>query len=223
MSDQSNWGMEYNSNRELLVIPEYGRNVQKLINHAKTIEDKGLRQAFTEEIVELMQQMNPQGGNIDDYKTRLWKHVFLIADYELDVDPPKGERPTREEHEKKPDAVPYPVLEARYRHYGHNVQELIKKAISMPEGKKREGFTASIAAYMKLAYKTWNREHYVSDDVIKADLKKLSKGELSIDEDKEIEFLANPSRGGGSSSGGSRRKSSRSGGKRSSRNYRRRK
>lgn len=194
MQDPNNIGMEYNSNREDLTIPEYGRNVQKLINHAKTIEDRGMRQAFVEKVIDLMQQMHPQSRSIEDYRERLWKHVFRIADYELDVDWPYGEQPTREESEKRPDAIPYPVVEAKYRHYGHNVQELIKKAREIPAGPKRDGFAATIAAYMKLAYKTWNKEHYVSDETIKGDLKRLSGGEITIGEDENIENLT---KGGG--------------------------
>ena len=192
--DTQNRGMDYNSNREFLTIPEYGRNVQKLIKHAKTIEDKEFRQAFVERIVGLMQQMHPQNGNLEDYREKLWKHVFKIADYELDVDPPGGEKPTREESDRRPEGIPYPVVEAKYRHYGHNVQQLIKKALSMPEGPKREGFTQAIASYMKLAYKTWNKEHYVSDEIVKADIVSLSNGELHIAEDKNINLLTNSNR-----------------------------
>lgn len=212
MQDPNNIGMEYNSNRENLTIPEYGRNVQKLINHAKDIEDPGMRQAFVERVIDLMQQMHPQSRSIDDYRERLWKHVFRIADYELNVDWPYGEQPTREESQKRPDSIPYPVMEARYRHYGHNVQELIKKAREMPEGPKRDGFAATIGSYMKLAYKTWNKEHYVSDDTIKDDLERLSGGEITIADDETIENLTK----GSNNSGSSRRRSSsnkRSGGR----------
>ncbi|NRA50036.1 MAG: DUF4290 domain-containing protein [Phaeodactylibacter sp.] len=182
--------MEYNSNRDHLIIPEYGRNVQKMIHYAKALEDKAERQAHIEKIIDMMQMMHPQSRSIEDYRERLWKHVYRIADYELDVDYPFGEPPTEEEGRKRPDKVPYPVWEARYRHYGHNVQVLIKKAKEMPEGPKRDGFVSTIGSYMKLAYRTWNKEHYVSDDVIKSDLKGLSKGELTMDEDENIENLA---------------------------------
>ena len=187
-------GMEYNSAREDLIIPEYGRNVQKLINHAKTIEDPAYRQKFIEAIVDLMQQMHPQSRNIDDYRDRLWKHVFRIAKYELDVTPPNGKKPRPEDSKKRPDRVAYPVMEAKYRHYGHNVQQLIKKALSMPEGPKRDGFVAVIGSYMKLAYRTWNKEHYVSDDIIKGDLETLSNGQLSLDDNASIDNLSGSNR-----------------------------
>ncbi len=224
MTDPNNIGMEYNSNREDLIIPEYGRNVQKLINYAKGIENDAMRQQFIEEVVDLMQQMHPQARNIDDYRERLWKHVFRIANYELDVTPPHGQpKPTPEDRQKRPDRVDYPVVEAKYRHYGHNVQQLIKKAIAMPPGPKREGFVATIGSYMKLAYNTWNKEHYVSDEIIKEDLENLSNGQLSIDEDASIENLGGSGRRRSSSSSSKRSSGGSSSGKSRGRNYRRKK
>ncbi|MEL7122505.1 MAG: DUF4290 domain-containing protein [Bacteroidota bacterium] len=183
--------MEYNSARENLIIPEYGRNVQKLIDHAKTIEDPAFRQAFVEKIIDLMMQMSPQSRNLEDYKEKLWKHVFRIANYQLDVIPPKGITPTPEVIEKRPEKIDYPGFEAKYRHYGHNVQKLIKKAKSMEEGSVKSGFIGVIGSYMKLAYRTWNKEHYVSDDIIKQDLETLSNGDLTLDENISLDNLTN--------------------------------
>lgn len=201
------WIMTYNSAKENLTIPEYGRHVQMLVDHAKTIEDPEYRQRFANRIIRLMMQMQPQNRNMDDYREKLWKHLFRIANYELDVTPPEGiERPTPDQAYKKPESIPYPEAEVRARHYGHNVQKLIKKAIAMEEGPKRDGFIASIAAYMKLAYKTWNREHYVSDDVIKSDLVKLSGGVLSIPDNQSLENLGgNSSRRRSNKNGSSKR------------------
>ncbi|MBR9921831.1 MAG: DUF4290 domain-containing protein [Bacteroidetes bacterium] len=186
--------MDYNSQRELLVIPEYGRNVQNLIAHAKTIENKEERQAFVEEIVQLMMQMNPQNKNMDDFRERVWNHLLRIANFELEVDPPEGVVTTPEEARKSPDQVPYPAAEYRFRHYGHNVQQLIDKAISMEEGPKRDEFVSVIGSYMKLAYRTWNREHYVSDEVILGDLESLSGGKLKLADDLSIDNLTQPTR-----------------------------
>ncbi len=179
--------LEYNSERENLTMPEYGRNVQKLINHAKTIENDSMRQAFVEKVVDLMLQMNPQSGNLEDYRVKLWNHVFHIADYDLDVMPPSGKRPTAEEKQVKPEHIGYPPIDPKYRHYGTNVQHLVEKALEMEPGKKRDEFVKVIASYMKLAYKTWNREHFVSDEIIKNDLSALSKGELTIDDDTSLD------------------------------------
>ncbi len=194
--------MEYNSNREDLVILEYGRHIQKMVDYAKTIEDPALRQAFTERVVDLMQQMNPQNRTGEDFREKLWKHLFRIAKYELDVTPPEGISPSPEDAKKRPEAIPYPKSTARKRHYGENVQQLINKALSMPEGPKRDAFALVIANYMKLAYKTWNRDYYVSDDVIKEDIRSMSNDGLVIDEEKSLENL------GGSQNNSSRRRNS---------------
>ncbi|MGH1433970.1 MAG: DUF4290 domain-containing protein [Lewinella sp.] len=186
------WNMTYNSAKDNLTIPEYGRHVQLLVDHARTLEDDALRQRFAERIIKLMMQMVPQNRNIEDYKGKLWRHLFRIAENDLRVSPPEGvEMPEDVSGRLSPDTVPYPESEAQYRHYGHNVQTMIKKAIGMEEGPKKDGYVAAIAAYMKLAYKTWNREHYVSDEVIKADLKSLSKGLLEISEEQSLDNLVN--------------------------------
>lgn len=186
--------MVYNSSRDALMMPEYGRNIQKLIRYARTIEDKEERQAFIAKVVNLMMQLYPQNRNVEDYKIKLWNDVFQIADYDIDVVPPDGIIPVREDHERKPERVEYPKSEAKFRHYGHNVQKLINKALEMEEDStKRKGFVNVIGAYMKLAYKTWNKDHYVSDNIIKGDLTSLSEGELSIDENTAIENLSNNS------------------------------
>ena len=184
--------MEYNSSRELLIMPEYGRNVQKLVEHAKTITDDKERQVLVEKIVDLMMQMNPQNKSMEDYREKLWKHLFKIGKYKIEVESPYG-KPSPLDDQKKPDRVPYPQIDAKYRHYGHNVQKLIRQALAMPEGRKRATFVSVISSYMKLAYLTWNKEHYVSDDVIKADLLALSGGKLIMPEETSITNLASSS------------------------------
>lgn len=186
--------MEYNSGRPNLIIPEYGRNVQKLIRKAKEIEDGEERQQFIERVVDLMMQMSPQSKNLDDFKERLWRHVFRIGGYDLEVLPPTGIKPTPEDEIKKPEQVGYPQTEARFKHYGNNVQNLVKKALEMEDGPIKDGFVEVIGNYMKLAYKTWNREHYVSDDLIIQDLKTLSGDKLEVKEDASLDTLANANR-----------------------------
>ncbi|MEM1216761.1 MAG: DUF4290 domain-containing protein [Bacteroidota bacterium] len=200
------WNMTYNSAKEPLTIPEYGRHVQMMVDYAKTIEDDAFRQKVANRIIRLMMQMVPQNRNIEDYQGKLWRHLFRIAGGDFNVSPPEGVVIPEDNNEGlKPDVVDYPTQQAKYRHYGHNVQTMIKKALAMEEGPKRDGFVAAIAAYMKLAYKTWNRDHYVSDEVIKEDLKVLSKGHLILPEDQALENLVNMKdqrrRGGGKRSG----------------------
>ena len=216
--------MQYNSNKENLEMPEYGRNVQLLVNHARTIEDDEFRQAFAERIIDLMQQMNPQNRTIEDYRSKLWKHLFQIARFDLKVQPPEGDPPTREEFMAKPTKVPYPQADARYRHYGTNVKRMIRKARDMEDGPKRQAFANIIASYMKLAYRTWNKEHFISDEVIKGDLSSLSEAELTVKDSIYIDpvnNVRNDTKDKRRSKRGSNQ--SRSGGKygRSNKNYRR--
>ena len=181
--------MTYNSQEDILKIPEYGRHIQNLVDHVKTIEDDKERQDFAEHVVKLMYQMNPQSKNILEYKTKLWKHFLYIADYDIKVTPPEGVSNDPEEAAIKPDSVPYPVKEREFRHYGHNVRLLMEKAIAMEEGDKKDEFVQVIASFMKLAYKNWNREHYVSDEIILEDLESLSKGQLKVLENSSLDTL----------------------------------
>lgn len=220
--------MEYNSSRELLIMPEYGRNVQLMVQHAKTIENDEERQAFVEKVVDLMMQMHPQNRNLEDYRDKMWKHVFRIAEQELNVDPPEGVDVNPADMHRDADPVEYPQSKAKYRHYGSNVQKMVDKAVAMEDEEKRDEFAGVIGSYMKLAYRTWNKEHYVSDEVIKADLERLSGGVLKIDENTSIENLVSP---GSNNNNNNRRRSSgskrsggdRSGGRGRSKNYRRKK
>jgi len=181
--------MEYNSQKEHMVISEYGRNIQNLIAYAKTIEKDEERQEFAEQVVNLMQQINPQSKNVAEYKLKLWSHFFRIADYDINVKHPSGVQPLKSDEVIKPQKVEYPTKEKEFRHYGHNVRLLIEKAIGMEEGPIKEGFVENIASYMKLAYRTWNPEHYVSDEIILNDLKLLSNGKLEVSENSSLDTL----------------------------------
>jgi len=182
--------MEYNSQKDFLVISEYGRNVQNMIYKIREMEDDEKRQRLAEAVVELMHQMNPADRNNPDYKEKLWRHLFRIADYKIEVTPPVGIVPTPETSAIKPVTIPYSSNLRKNRHYGKMVQELIANAVEMEDEEKKEEFTMIIASYMKMAYRTWNREQFVSDEVIKNDLKKMSEGKLEIPEETTIEVTA---------------------------------
>jgi uncharacterized membrane protein YgcG len=175
--------IEYNTERPDIRYPEYGRSVQEMLQYAKSIEDPMRRQKTVESIVQLMQLLNPIGNrNIEDYREKLWNHAFAIANYELDVTPPAGISIRREDERPIAEPLGYPATATRFRHYGNGIQALMQKAIEMPDGPKKEGFVEVIGSYMKLAYKTWNKEHYVSDDIVREDLEILSDGQLSLHE-----------------------------------------
>jgi hypothetical protein len=181
--------LEYNSTRDKLIFSEYGRSVQKLIQYAKTLKTKEERQRVVEEIVELINQLNPQTKNVLEYKQKLWRHVFKMADYELDVDHPFGEVPTEDDIRFKPAKVPYPQHEFNWRHYGYNIRVMIDKALKMEDGPVKKGFVETILSYMKLSYRTWNKEHFVSDDIIISDLSVMSGNKLSVDDDHTIQVV----------------------------------
>lgn len=181
--------LEYNSTREKLYYPEYGRFIQKLVHHCKTIESKEDRQSVAEVIIDMMQQMNPPVKNINEYKSRLWRHFFKMADWDIDVDVPGEERPTPENTQLIPQRVPYTQHDFNWRHYGFITRRMIDKACAMEEGPIKQGFVEAILSYMKLAYRTWNKEHFVNDELIKSDLGVLSKHQIEVDDDHTIENL----------------------------------
>ena len=183
--------MEYNSQKGDLVIAEYGRNIQNLLSYALTIEDRTKRSQVAQEIVNLMNIMNPQNRSIPNYKEKLWNHLYRMSGYKLDVDVPEGItiHPVKEVNRNHD--LGYPSLEYSYRHYGHYTQEMIRKALAMENEEMRNWYSESIASFMKLAYRTWNREHFVSDTVIKADLEEMSNNALTFSDDFAIENLIN--------------------------------
>ena len=184
-----NFDLEYNSNRENLAIPEYGRNVQKLVDYGKTIEDKKKRQNFIEAVIDLMNIMVPSNKSLADNKQKMWNHVFKIANYELDVDVPEGVEIHSIKEERPKHDLRYPSATYKFRHYGSYVQKMVAKAKGMEDEEKKEGYGQVIASYMKLAYQTWNREHYVNDKVILQDLKEISGEEIVFDDEYSIDNL----------------------------------
>jgi Domain of unknown function (DUF4290) len=173
----------YNTDRDDVRYPEYGRTIHQLLHHAKSIEERPKRQKTVEAIIQMMAWLAP--GNTrhtEEFRDKLWNHAFVITNYELDVTPPPYVVIRTEADAPVARSLTYPAVAQRFRHYGNNIQTLIAKAIAMEEGPKKEGFVEVIASYMKLAYKTWNREHYVSDDAVKDDLEILSDGQLALHE-----------------------------------------
>lgn len=170
--------MNYNTRRDKLIMPEYGRNIQEMVDHLKTIQDPQKRQKNAQSIIELMGVLNPHLKNVEDFRHKLWDHLFLIADFDLDVVSPYP-IPTKEKLFKKPVPLPYPKNpRSNQRHLGKNISAVIEKAINETDEDKRKGFTQSIAYYMKLAYSNWHKEP-VHDDMIKEELSEITNGQLS--------------------------------------------
>lgn len=170
--------MEYNTTRNQLTMQEYGRHIQKMVEYTLTIEDKAVRQRNANSIVELMGILNPQLKTIEDYKHKLWDHLFLISDFKLDVESPYP-IPTREILQGKPDPLPYPKRYPRFNHLGKNLETLIDKALIEENPDKKQGFANSIAYYMKLTYSNWHKE-LMHDDAIQNELSSITDGALEF-------------------------------------------
>ncbi len=168
--------MEYNTVRSKLLMPEYGRNVQRMVEHLLTIDDRARRLRNAEAIIELMGTLNPHLKTIEDYKHKLWDHLHQMTDFKLDVDSPYP-APTAEQIFKKPEVIPYPQGKIRHRHFGHNLEQLIEKAMNETDPEKRQGAVQIIGYYMKLSYTNWHKEP-VHDDMIRTELSTLTGGKL---------------------------------------------
>jgi hypothetical protein len=177
--------MEYNSQREKLIIPEYGRIVQDMVSQCLATEDRDKRSRLAKVIVHVMAQLNPQIRDYNDYKQKLWDHLHIISDFKLDVDSPYPV-PTRDIINHKPEPIPYKSATVAYRHYGRNIQEIIRKAIEMEDGEEKTALIRAIGNYLKKSYLAWNRDS-VTDEVIAQNLHEMSKGKLSIGADITLE------------------------------------
>ncbi len=188
--------MRYNSNQDKLMYPEYGRNVQDLIRTIRLEAEPKKRQAMANSIVNLMAHLAPGQKNGIDIRPKLWKHFFAIAEYQIDVVTPEGIKYSAEEEKVKPIPISYPPNNESFRHYGNHVRRLIEKAAMMEDGPKKNYFVSLIGSYMKMAYKTWNKDHYVTDEGILKDLKTLSKGKLTVEDETSLDVLAGRGKGG---------------------------
>ena len=173
--------MEYNTQREQLKITDYGRNVAKMIDYAKTIADREERTQMAHVIVETMALVNPKVKERTDYRHILWDHLMLMADYALDVDCPYPVN-RMEGEEMKPKAIGHRDSKIRYRHYGRALEDMIRAVAEMPEGEEKSVLTQQIAHTMKRQYLQWNRDS-VDNDLIREQLSELSDGRVSLSPD----------------------------------------
>ena len=171
--------MEYNTTRSKLLMPEYGRNVQKMVEYLVTVDDREKRLRQAEVIIELMGTLNPHLKTIEDYKHKLWDHLFQMTDFNLDVDSPYP-CPTPESVFAKPEVLPYPQDNFPHRHLGKNIQVLLQKAMVETNEETKHGLTQAIGYYMKLAYANWHKEP-VHDDMIKNELNEITGGLLKYE------------------------------------------
>ncbi len=175
---------DYNTRRTHMVIPEYGRNIQKMVEHAITLEDRDERNKMANGIISVMGQLNPHLRDVADFKHKLWDHLFIISDFKLDVDSPYP-LPNKEVIFEKPKKMDYPKTENRFKHYGKSIKDLIDAAVKYEEGDEKNALIGIIVNLMKKTYLTFNQDS-VEDTQILADLKLISKGQLHIPESVQI-------------------------------------
>jgi Domain of unknown function (DUF4290) len=175
---------DYNTQRPHLIIPEYGRHVQRMVEHCLGIEEREARTRSAHAIVQVIGRLNPQLRGSENMDRTLWDHLYIMSDFKLDVDGPFP-KPTAEELETKPQNIPYPKNKIRFGHYGKLVERTVDACAALPEGPEKEAAMVQVANLMKKQFLAWNRDT-VGDSVIAKDLAELSKGSLALDPEQAL-------------------------------------
>jgi len=176
--------MEYNTTRGRLILPEYGRNVQNMIAHAMKIQEKKERNRAAQAIIEVMGQLNPHLRDVDDFRHKLWTHLFVMSDFKLDVDSPY-EIPKPEVLNERPKIMSYPKSKIRYGHYGKYTQNILESSKLVTDPDERNYLKNTMANFMKKQYLSHNNDT-VENQVITEHLRELSHGDLVLDNPDEL-------------------------------------
>ena len=174
--------MEYKSSLNELILPEYGRNVQKLVENAVLIEDKEEREKYVEKIINLMGRMYPYLRDLRDFKHKLWDHLVIMSSFKLEVDSPYP-KPDSATFSEEPEKISYKSKTYKYKHFGRNIVDMLNYAAGLEEGEEKVLLTALLANHMKKLYLTWSKD-VVADDFIFQKISELTKGKLEVS--KEI-------------------------------------
>ena len=174
----------YNTEVEKLQMPEYGRNVLHMVEQLKAIPDKAKRTEQAYAVVKVMESLNPQVHQQENYAQKLWDHLFIIADFDLDIDAPYP-KPVPEVVNSRPDPIPLNTKPIRARHYGRNIESILDLIASEPEGEMKTAMIHSLAVYMRQQYLIWNKDT-VSDATIFQDIERLSEGRVKVPEGMEL-------------------------------------
>jgi len=175
--------LQYNTEREQLIIPEYGRHLQKMINYATTRETKEERNKIAKAIIDVMGNLQPHLRDVPDFQHKLWDQLFIMSDFKLDADSPY-DMPSKEELQARPGPLKYPQNHPKYRFYGNNIKTMIDVARTWEEGEMKEALKFTIANHMKKCFLNWNKDT-VEDAVIFNHLFELSDGELNLKDTEE--------------------------------------
>ena len=175
--------LEYNTVREDLIIPEYGRHIQKMINYASSRETKEERNKLANSIISVMGNLQPHLRDVADFQHKLWDQLFIMSDFKLDADSP-FEKPSKEILNAKPDPLSYPQNFPKYRFYGNNIKIMIDEAVKWDSSEMKDALVLTIANHMKKCFLNWNKDS-VKDQVIFDHLYELSETKIDIRDSKE--------------------------------------
>ncbi len=170
--------LEYNTERSHLIIPEYGRHFQKMVDHAVSIEDREERNKIAKSIIDVMGNLQPHLRDVPDFQHKLWDQLFIMSDFKLDVESPFPIT-SKEALQEKPEALEYPQNFPKYRFYGNNIKRMIDVAVEWEKGDLRDGLEYAIANHMKKCYLNWNKD-VVDDTAIFKHLNELSDGKINL-------------------------------------------
>ncbi|MBO7257300.1 MAG: DUF4290 domain-containing protein [Bacteroidales bacterium] len=180
--------MDYNTTRDKLIMPEYGRHIQKMVEQVKEIPDKEKRNEQIKAVVQVMGILNPQLRDQPDFKHKLWDHVQIISGFDIDIDSPYP-LPTQEDFMTKPDPVPVNYEPLKAAHYGRNIQNMVNVIAAMPDDEERDKIIKSMAVYMRQQYLIWNKDT-VSEETIFKDIEELSGGKLVVPSHIHLESIS---------------------------------
>jgi hypothetical protein len=183
---------DYNSTRSKLILSEYGRNVQNMVKYIVALPTKEERNRYAQVVIDLMGFLNPHLRDVADFKHKLWDHLHIISDFQIDVDSPYP-KPSPEAIHLKPEPLKYPHQRIRYKHYGKTIELMIEKAKTIEDPDRKRHMVQAIANFMKMAYVQWNKDS-VADESILSDLLHLSGGQLKLEENvnlNRVEYRAN--------------------------------
>lgn len=175
--------MDYNTKRKKMALPEYGRNIQNMVDYRLTIEDRDKRNKSAQTVIDVMGNLFPHLRDVQDFKHKLWDHLAIMSDFQLDIDYPY-DPPSPESLHERPNNVPYDQHRIKYKHYGRTMELLIKEADNF-EGEEREIIIEQLANHMKKSYLAWNKDA-VEDEMIFNDLEEMSRGKLKVKEDLQL-------------------------------------
>jgi hypothetical protein len=219
MAQETTPQFDYNSTRSKLILSEYGRNVQNMVKYIVALPTKEERNRYAQVVIDLMGFLNPHLRDVADFKHKLWDHLHIISDFQIDVDAPYP-KPSPDVIHLKPEPLKYPHQRIKYKHYGKTIELMMEKAKTIEEPDRRQHMVQAIANFMKMAYVQWNKDS-VADESILADLRAMSGGQLKLEENvnlARVEYRANPHNNQNTSRGRTSNNQNNRGGARSNNN-----